>query len=149
MPDAPGVSTHDSALTSVFSRLQNQWNQLKRSPPGTRFRNRYNRNHCPGHNHQRPWRRVAVIAMSAVLTVIGIVLVFIPGPAIVFFFLAGALLAEQSCAIARAMDWLELRLRSLARRLIAWWRGLSFAGKSLALLAAASAFRSEAAHPLF
>jgi hypothetical protein len=42
-------------------------------------------------------------------------LVFIPGPAILFFLIAGALLAVQSLGVARALDWSELRGRAAVK----------------------------------
>lgn len=54
--------------------------------------------------------------LAAILaTGIGVILAFIPGPAIPFFFLAGALLASESLYLAQLMDWTELRLRALWR----------------------------------
>jgi hypothetical protein len=46
---------------------------------------------------------------------VGVVLVFIPGPAILFFLIAGALLAVQSLGVARALDWSELRGRAAVK----------------------------------
>ena len=53
--------------------------------------------------------------MVVALILIGFVLMFIPGPAVVMFGLAAALLAEDSLRIAKALDWLELKIRALVR----------------------------------
>ena len=53
---------------------------------------------------------------------VGVVLVFIPGPAFVFFILSAALLATQSQWVARRLDDLELKIRNAATQARAWWR---------------------------
>lgn len=75
-----------------------------------------------------------ILAMLA--AAVGVVLMFIPGPAIVFFFLAGALLASDWLWMARLLDWSEVKLRSLGRRATQIWRGMSF-GTRAAVIAAA------------
>jgi len=51
---------------------------------------------------------------------IGVVLVFIPGPAILFFLIAGGLFAMQSLWVARALDWSELRIRAAISAIRKW-----------------------------
>jgi hypothetical protein len=63
--------------------------------------------------------RIIRLVIALVAVAIAVVLMFIPGPAIVFYFIAGALLAAESLTIARLMDWLEVRLRALWR----WGKG--------------------------
>ena len=73
-----------------------------------------------------------------VLLLIGIVLMFMPGPAILFFLLAGAVMAEESRTVARFLDWLELRLRQVGRRFLHWWKTRSSGTRvSLAVLTVA------------
>jgi hypothetical protein len=48
---------------------------------------------------------------------VGVVLAFIPGPAVVFFGIAAALLASESMTVARALDRVEVWLRGAWRRL--------------------------------
>ena len=66
---------------------------------------------------------------------VGVVLMFIPGPAVLFFALAGALLASHSMPVARALDWLELKLRAALAKGRAWWSRASPAKKSAVVLA--------------
>jgi Putative transmembrane protein (PGPGW) len=49
----------------------------------------------------------------------GFVLLFIPGPGLVFLFVGAFLIAQQSLLAARALDWSELRLK----KLLAWSLG--------------------------
>jgi hypothetical protein len=48
---------------------------------------------------------------------IGVVLAFIPGPAVVFFALSATLLATQSLRVARILDRTEVWLRSQRAKL--------------------------------
>jgi hypothetical protein len=46
----------------------------------------------------------------------GFILLFVPGPGLLLIAVGAALLARESLAVARALDWLEVRGRRLARR---------------------------------
>jgi hypothetical protein len=65
--------------------------------------------------------RIASLALGVVLTVLGALMLVLPGPGILCLALAGALFASESLRIARALDWIELRGRTIWRR----WRGKS------------------------
>ena len=111
--------------------LKKQWQTLKRGKPGERFIQRYEagqkakKSAGPGFKLLRVVR--ILVALGAV--VVGIILVFIPGPAILFFLIAGSLLAAESRTIARFLDWAELKLRAVFSWLSRQWRRLHFAGK--------------------
>lgn len=83
--------------------------------PGRRFVDRYEaarearRDGAWGH---RFTRFLGLVVALAAFTV-GLILAFIPGPAIVFFLLSGSLLAAESRGLARLLDWGETRLRAL------------------------------------
>jgi hypothetical protein len=132
----------------MMSGWKKQWRALRGSRPGERFADRYaaaNR----GDGGRQLGGHIARVALAFVAFVIGVVLVFVPGPAVVFFAVTGALLASESLGVARGLDWTELRLREAARWLLRRWRALSLAGKaavgvltvSLAAGAAYGAFR--------
>ncbi|MGH7944004.1 MAG: hypothetical protein ACREH8_11905 [Opitutaceae bacterium] len=53
--------------------------------------------------------------LAILFLAIAVVLTVIPGPAFVFFILAGALLATESRTIGRFMDWCEVIVRKLVR----------------------------------
>jgi hypothetical protein len=72
---------------------------------------------------------VRVIVAVAAL-VIGVVLVLMPGPAVLFFLIAGMLLAAESCTVARLLDWGEVRGRRAGRWIQVRWRRLPKAGKA-------------------
>ena len=100
------------------SSLAAEWQRLKRSPPGERFE-------AFNERQQRRARgpiKALYLAGAVVSLAVAVVLVFIPGPAFVFFILAGALLAAQSRWVARRLDRLEVTGRETAIRIRAWWR---------------------------
>lgn len=96
--------------------IQAQWQTLKRSRPGRRFRDRYEASRR-GASRGTFVQRVVRVTLAAAAIAIGVVLVFMPGPAVLFFALAGALLASESRSVARFMDWCEMKLRAAGSRL--------------------------------
>ena len=69
-----------------------------------------------------------------VILLIGIVFVVIPGPGLPFVFVGAGLLAGNSLVIARAMDWLEVKLRKLFHWVKGWWSHAALATKSALIL---------------
>lgn len=94
--------------------------KMKKSPPGERFVAQHER--AKQNGLASGAGRVVCVALATVATAIGVVLVFIPGPAFVFFLLAGALLASQWRGLAEWMDAAELKLRKALRGLRRGWR---------------------------
>lgn len=92
---------------------------MKHARPGKRFQDAHDRARHNGASSG--WARVALVALALVFLVIGIILVFIPGPAFVFFILAGALLAAQWRRMARWLDQTEVVLRRIGSRLKNRW----------------------------
>src|SRR5215216_5431766 len=109
------------------STLLNEWKALRRARPGRRFQDRYEASRGESHKVTIVGRIVRW-ALALVAVAIGIVLVFIPGPAFVFFILAGGLLASESRHVARACDWTELKVRAFARWVLRAWRRSPLAG---------------------
>jgi multidrug efflux pump subunit AcrB len=90
--------------------LHKTWTEFKEGQPGRRFQDRYERKR----NAATPWyKSVFEWLLAMVCILVGIVLAFIPGPAILFFALAALFLADQSRTVARSLDWLEIKLRRL------------------------------------
>ena len=100
-------------------RLRQEWRALKSEKPGRRFTARRERRNEAGKS--RGARRWLSLGLALVCLVVGVVLLFIPGPAVVFLGLAGVLLAEHSMLVARALDASELKLRAAARWLRSAW----------------------------
>ena len=112
----------------MFDRLHQQWQQLAASRPGHRFRDRYERNKRDKNGAKLLWRVVRVAA-AAIFVCIGAVFMFIPGPAILFYGIAGALLSTDSLPVAKFLDWCEVRGRQLGRWVKRRWARMSMAGK--------------------
>lgn len=124
----------------MLAALKRSMGELSRGTPGRRFQQRYERAQQlePRGGIRRAINYVVAVGAFS----IGVVLVFIPGPAVVFFVLAGALLAPESRAVARVMDWAEVKVRAIWQWAGGRWRSLSQAGKiaaaSLGALAGAA-----------
>lgn len=92
---------------TLVIRMKTELTKLREAQPGERFVqfNRRMRSESPS------WMRPLYIGLAAVSFVIGVVLAFIPGPAILFFALAAALLATQSIWLAERLDRAEVKGR--------------------------------------
>jgi hypothetical protein len=99
----------------VLSRLRKKWRGLKALPAGKRFQT--------VHEQQQgapTWVKAVVIAGAVISFGIGVLLTVLPGPAFVFFGLAGALLAVESRWVARALDDGEVAARRKITRFRKW-----------------------------
>lgn len=84
--------------------LKTEWRQFLASPPGARFLQCYER-------HQKrnaPWLKPLMFFAGVFSFVIGFVLAFIPGPAILFFAISAALFACEYRPVANAFDKVEV-----------------------------------------
>jgi hypothetical protein len=116
-------------------KLREMWHEFQRSQPGHRFQDYYQRRQ---HNRkERPWyRHVLRIILVLILILIGIVLVFLPGPAILFFLLAAGLVADRSLKVARGLDWLEMTARRGYGTVKSWWMRTSTSTRAGVVFAA-------------
>src|SRR5690242_11317242 len=94
----------------LCSSLRRRWHELRNGQPGQRFRIRYQQ---ARRSYTRP-RRLLKCCVGGVLFAVGVVLLVVPGPGLLFVALGGALLAEESYDVARTLDRAELRIRQLA-----------------------------------
>lgn len=99
----------------MLNALKSDLEKMKRDRAGERFKNEHRR--AAERGLRRGWMRVVFFAAALVSAAIGVVLVFIPGPAFVFFILSGALVAIQWWPAAKALDETEARAWPLWRRL--------------------------------
>jgi Putative transmembrane protein (PGPGW) len=87
-----------------------KWQDLIDGKPGWRFQEFY---------HQRQALRRSLLAkyvmmiVGATVFLAGIILLLLPGPGLLVALLGASLFARESYAAARALDWLEMRIRSL------------------------------------
>ncbi|WP_438483158.1 PGPGW domain-containing protein [Oleiharenicola lentus] len=123
---------------------------MKRGSPGSRFKNRYasaKKARKDGSWTQHIFRIVRLIVAAGALAV-GVLLVFIPGPAILFFFIAGGLLASESKLVARFLDWTEVRLRAWWKWGMRHWTKIPLAGK-IAVVTLAAGVAGAAAFGMY
>lgn len=102
----------------MFNRLRRTWQEFRNAPPGSRFRQRYTRRTEERAQGESQWSRPLLLAAAVVNILIAIPLMVLPGPAILFYLIAGFLIAGESIWVARIMDRLELSVRRILRR----WR---------------------------
>src|SRR4051812_42222743 len=102
----------------MFHRLKRQWRDLRDASPGNRFQAQFERSQR-ANAHKSRFRRCVPVLAGAVLLIAGVILCFIPGPGLPLIFLGAGMLAERFRAVARAMDWLEVKLRKMKKRWVA------------------------------
>jgi hypothetical protein len=112
----------------MWAKLKHRARSHLRGQPGRRFQDHYKKSKN-ARTRGAFLRRVINVVLAVLSAAVGVIFVFIPGPAILFFFFSGALLASESLWVARAMDWAEVKLRVLIKWGVARWRRLSLAGE--------------------
>lgn len=124
----------------MFTKLRKQWLYMKRARPGRRFQARY--------EHRRRQRASPLwtplyLALGTVFFLLGLLMLVAPGPGILFIFLGGAMIAEESLWVARAFDVLEVKLRAFAVWGAKTWKRASAALKT-AIVASGAALAAAA-----
>lgn len=111
-------------MASTIEEVKREWRAFKHDEPGERFQ----------HQHDRLQKRsralrVGLAAAGIVLTLGGIVLLFIPGPGLLVVVFGLALLAGLSNALAKLLDRAEPPLRHEAKLMRRGWNHLPGAAK--------------------
>jgi hypothetical protein len=113
------IATISIVTSNVLGPLKQSLVRLRQARPGERFQQ--------WHDEQKrnapPWTRPLFLVGAVVCLAIAIALTILPGPAVVFFPLAGALFASQSSVVARFLDRAEVRGRGALRWVRARFRG--------------------------
>jgi hypothetical protein len=79
----------------MLRNLKREWRAFREGKPGHRFQDRYVRSKRS--RKSQSWlQRLAQPFAAIILLAIGVVLTFIPGPAVVFYFAGAGLLAGES-----------------------------------------------------
>jgi hypothetical protein len=101
----------------MFRPIKQALRRLEKHQAGERFGAFYRE------QEQKPvWVKALFFGLAFVSFGIGVLLAFIPGPAVLFFALTGALLSTQSRFVASTLDKGELWGRKELASLRAWWR---------------------------
>ena len=98
------------------NRLRHYWQEFKSAAPGERFHERFERRERERALEGFQWSRVLLISLALLCILIAIPLMILPGPAVLFYALAGFLLAGESSWLARGLDRTELWLRRIFKR---------------------------------
>ena len=96
----------------MWHATKRHWQELRSQRPGQRFQAFYEEHAA----HRSGWARYLTLAAAVVSFAIGVVLAFIPGPAVVFFALTAAMVSTQSHSVARKLDRIELYAHALWRK---------------------------------
>ena len=105
----------------MFSKLKRSWSELARGRSGERFESSYRRKRRSGRQGSRP----LVLGAGIALILAGAVLLVVPGPGSLLMVVGAAFLAEESLAVARLLDRIEVQLRKLIAVVTSGWRRTS------------------------
>lgn len=115
----------------MLSKLKKHWQELEQYPPGERFQRRNRRRR---EQRKRSGRSLRV-GGGLLLIVLGLMLLFVPGPGTIVALIGLALLAQESMFVARWLDWMELRGRRVASFIANHWAHTSSVIRGLIVLA--------------
>lgn len=120
--DIDGNSFTVPAVTSasMSSKLSQHWRAFRQSAPGERFQRRHMR-HREAARTRSPLVRFGFLVLGGLSAAFGFILLFIPGPGLLFIAVGGGLVANESLVAARSFDWLELKSRAGIAKLKTWW----------------------------
>lgn len=103
----------------MIEKLKGNWEELKESKPGERFKERYHRRQQePGHIV----KRIVLVILGSVIAVGSLFTAPLPGPGFATVFLGLAILAGEVLPAARLLDWSEVHLRRLWQFVRDVWR---------------------------
>jgi hypothetical protein len=111
-------------MASTIDNVKREWRAFKHDEPGVRFQHQHDRMQKKAHSI-----RIAQAAAGLILTIAGIVLLFVPGPGLLVMVFGLALLAGLSNALAKLLDRAEPPLRHEAQLLRRGWHRLAGSAK--------------------
>lgn len=110
----------------IVDQARKEWRLLTADRPGYRFVGQFRRSQ---RDHSLA-RRVVRVVFGVVLVAAGVVMLFAPGPGWLVIFFGLGMFASESCALARFLDRTEVVVRTVAKRLRAWWRSASLPARA-------------------
>jgi uncharacterized membrane protein YbaN (DUF454 family) len=112
----------------MLSNLKRQWRALRKSRPGHRFEDRYDRIKKSAAQNKIGARLVRFV-IALISLVVGVVFTLFPGPSFIFYVISAALLASESLRLARWLDAGEVWGRKAWNWARRSFRKLPLAGK--------------------
>ena len=119
-------------MWNLIGRAKRSWRLFTSSKPGDRFQVRYyyRKQRGPGR-----LSRIFNIVVGCILVIFSAFFGWAPGPGIVTFVIGLAMVGGEFLAVARLLDWAEVRLRTLAHLVEKVWRSSSLGKVMLVSLA--------------
>jgi len=105
---------------SLSQLIRHEWNDLRGDEPGQRFRNHHRRLQQPDYKRLR----ILALLVGPILAAGGLVMLFIPGPGLLFIVFGLALLGGLSRTLAGWLDHGEPPARRVFSRLRERWKKL-------------------------
>lgn len=99
----------------MLTRLKKSWSALKHGRPGSRFVDKYEKEHK---KQKSPLGRALRIGLGGILMPIGLFFLAVPGPGLLIILLGAVLIAGELRFAAAMLDWIELR----GRKVFTWGR---------------------------
>ena len=115
----------------MLKSLRKSWKQFFDAEPGRRFQERYRRRRQEG---ESALSRAFWVVLGVVVFAAGIFFLPAPGPGTLILLVGAGLIAQEFHAAAKAMDWVEVRVRRLLRPLGKLWRRAPLPVKVLIVL---------------
>lgn len=104
-----------------WTRFKEMWHTLKEDEPGKRFVHLYKKRR-EDRQGGFDWGRLAITTLGAVVSIAGVVFLAMPGPGLLVLALGLALMASESLALAKVLDWAESRIRPVALAALNRWQ---------------------------
>lgn len=98
----------------MIGKAKGGWQSFKESEPGRRFQDRYRRRQRESGGRLDTGTVLNVLA-GVVIMAAGLFLIPFPGPGWLVTFLGLGFIAGEFRPVARLLDWIEVRVRSLFR----------------------------------
>lgn len=113
-----------------MQRLRRSWHGFSEGRTGRRFRDRYHRRRRSG----QKTRVSSILALGGgvALMFAGLIMLVVPGPGWLTFFLGLGLVSGEFLPAARLMDRGEVKARKLIRKIVKLWRRSPAAAWSVA-----------------
>jgi hypothetical protein len=111
----------------MLSKLRESWTDFSDAEPGRRFQEYHEK------RKQEQTSTVATVAFIAAgigLILVGALLMVIPGPGIPVVAVGAGLIARESSHVAKALDWLELRIRAVVSWALGVWKQAGAAARA-------------------
>ncbi len=104
----------------MLTRIKETWRQFKAGKPGQRFQEQYRRRQK---ENQGRWdaRKLFHIIAGTVIALIGSFFIPAPGPGTLIMALGLGLIGSEFRPLARALDWAEVKVRTLLQECKAIW----------------------------